>query len=120
MDHPTRSAGVQPINKRLTSSDTICTIDKHHGNGREEVFGLDRHSFFLEVVQQSIIGGMEDSSSHSGHIGENVTSASCIFTSLFSQRSPQSRLEKTYGKSSTELTVGVKQVDIVTSHKILG
>jgi hypothetical protein len=46
------------MDKRLTSSDTICTIDENHGNGREEVFGLDRHSLFLKVVQESIIGGM--------------------------------------------------------------
>jgi hypothetical protein len=108
------------MDKRLTSSDTICTIDENHGNGREEVFGLDRHSLFLKVVQESIIGGMEDSSSHSGHIGENVTSAGCIFTSLICQCRPQSRLGKTYSKSSTELTIGIKQVDVVTTHKVLG
>ena len=108
------------MEKRLTSSDTICTVDENHGHGREEVLGLDRHSFFLEVVEQSIIGGMEDSSSHSGHIGENVTSASCVFTSLCCQCSPQRRLKETYSKPSTELTVGVEQVDVVTSHKVLG
>jgi hypothetical protein len=85
VDHPAESARFSLNSDAPTSSDTICTIDENHGDGREEILGLDRHSLFLKVVQESIIGGMEDSSSHSGHIGENVTSASCIFTSLSRQ-----------------------------------
>jgi hypothetical protein len=71
-----------PYQTRLTRSYTVRTVDQDHGHGGQKVFWLDRHSLFFEVIQKTIISRMEDRSSHSGDIGENVTSASCVFTTL--------------------------------------
>lgn len=67
-----------------TCADTVTTIDQDQWDRREIVLRFNTHSIFYHVVEQSIVVRMEDRSGDSRDLGENVTSASSVFTTLIS------------------------------------
>jgi hypothetical protein len=63
---------------------------------------------------------MEDGSRDTGDIGEDVTGAGRVFTALRRQYdSCRSTSGATHSNASTELTVGIEQVDVVAADKVL-
>lgn len=54
-------AGVVVLNGGgVTSTNTIGSVDQHHGNHGHVVLGLDGKPIVVEVVEQRIVVGVED------------------------------------------------------------
>jgi hypothetical protein len=66
----------------LTCSNAIRTIDQHKRHDGHIPLRLDGIVVVLQVVQERIIRRVEDSASHSGNVGEDVTSRCGVFPSL--------------------------------------
>jgi hypothetical protein len=68
--------------KWLTSSDTVCSVDKDHRQNRHVPLGLDLVVVILEVVKERVVIRVEDGSIDAREIGEDITSSGMVFTSL--------------------------------------
>ena len=80
------------------------TIYQHHGNDRQEGYGLNADSFLFLLGQQRTIFLLNNGVGDWRKTGINITRRGTILSSK---------------QSGSELTIGHKQVKVVTAYKIL-
>ena len=91
--------------RRVSSTNTIWSIDENHGNNGHVVLRFNRQTIIIQVVQECIVIGMEDGARNLLESREDVTSRGMILTTH---------------ATSTKLTSGVEKVNIVRSGVWLG
>ena len=100
----------------LTCTDTVGSIHQNHWDGRHVEFRLDLTTVFNQVIEEGVIGWMEDGASHPWKCREDVTSAGRVFPALHLSDAFHGM---THRRSSTELTAWFKEVDVVGTDKVL-
>lgn len=84
--------------ERRTRADTVGAVDEDHRQDGHVPRRLDRLAVVIEVVEERVIGGVEDGPGDGGDVGEDVTRRGSILATL---------------EARAELAVGVEDVDVV-------